>query len=272
VVLDEAVERLRNIAGEMISRDEETCFRELRDHRNKLVHFYHEKYLEASNPSTLSSIAAEQCRAWFYLQRLLVQRWLPYFEPYRKQIDRVHKLISKNQEYLQGKYLALKPDIDAAVKGGAVFETCGACGKLSSQIRQGEKPIMESSCAVCGRRNDFIEVVCPNCQEQIRIEELGEGECEKCGHKTSLKWLVETFGPYEDPKEDSRTGYCSYCEYRELRSVVPLGSAYYCLSCAEKHDAIGQCEWCSDFVAGVLENSYLSGCMMCDGRSGWDSD
>ena len=38
VGLDEAVERLRNIVGEAISRDEETCFRQLRDHRNKLVH------------------------------------------------------------------------------------------------------------------------------------------------------------------------------------------------------------------------------------------
>jgi hypothetical protein len=269
---EEAIERLRNIAGQVISREEEACFRELRDHRNKLIHFYHEDYLETPNAAALSTIAAEQCRAWFFLRRLLEVRWVPIFDAYKKEIGRIQKLIEKNREYLDGKYLALKPDIEIDIKKGTKYESCAACGHLTSRLENRAEPLVASACAVCGRHNDFLNVPCPKCGADIRIEELGEGECTKCGYKTTLTWLVEKYGPYKDPKEDPETGYCSYCENLEARSVIPLGDMLLCVSCLEEHARIDQCEWCSAFVAGDLEGSYLSGCVMCSGKMGWDSD
>jgi hypothetical protein len=272
VGLDETIDRLRNIAGESLSRDEETCFHRLRDHRNKLVHFYHVTYLEKPDDATLSAIAAEQCRAWFLLRRLLDVRWASVFGAYKAEIARTQRLIEKNREYLQGKYLALKPEIEAEINSGVTYEVCGSCGHLSSRTAPRVDPIVESGCAVCGRRNDFICVKCPSCSSEIRIEELGEGECDECGFRTTLPWLVEKYGPYEDPKENPSTGYCSFCENMEARSVVPLGEALVCLSCLEEHSSIGRCEWCGEFVAGDMDGSYLTGCLMCTGKMGRDND
>lgn len=272
VGLDDAIDRLRNVAGEALARHEEACFRELRDHRNKLVHFYHETYLDRPDAASLASIAAEQCRAWFLLKRLLESRWRDAFRPYSKEIGRVQKLIAKNREYLQGKYLALREEIEAEIKSGVDYETCAACGQYSSQRTRHIDPLIGSACAVCERRHDYIEVACPNCATLVRVEELGEGECQSCGYKTTLAWLIDKYGPYEDPKEDPETGFCGHCENFDVRSVVPLGDTFVCLSCLGEHSGIGRCGWCAEFVAGDLESSYLSGCFMCDGRLGWDSD
>ena len=270
VGLSEAIERLRNIVGVSLPRNEEVSFRDLRDHRNKLVHFYHEGYLENPADSVLSDIAAEQCRAWFLLRRLLEGHWAPVFAAYAKDFARIQRLIEKNREFLDGKYRALKPEIEAEIKAGATYENCVSCGQPSARVNVWIEPIIESACAVCGRANKYIPVGCPACGEPIRIEDVGEAKCENCGHSTTLTWLVEKYGPYEDPKEDPETGYCSYCENTEVRSVVPLGDALVCLSCWEEHGSIGQCEWCNEFVAGDLEGSYVSGCLMCDGKMGWD--
>ena len=272
VGLDEAVERLRNIAGVTLSKDEETCFRDLRDHRNKLVHFYHDTYLAGPDPVTLAAIAAEQCRAWFFVRRLLEDRWAPLFKPYKKEIARCQRLIEKNREYLAGKFMALRPEIEADRKIGVEYETCGACGHESSKLSPGPEPVVESACAVCGRRNDFLRVPCPACTAEIRIQELGESTCGSCGFETTLTWVTEQYGPYEDPKGDPESGYCSYCENVEVRSVVPLGGVLICLSCLEEHSSIGQCGWCSEYVAGDMEDSYLTGCLLCSGRMAWDDD
>lgn len=270
VGLTEAIERLRNIVGVTFPRNEEVSFRDLRDHRNKLVHFYHEGYLEKPQVSVLSEIAAEQCRAWFLLRRLLEVHWSPVFEAYGKDFASVQRLIEKNREFLEGKYRALKPEIEADAKAGAKYENCGSCGNPSARVDVWIEPIVESACAVCNRSNKYISAECPVCSEAIRIEDVGEGKCKSCGHSTDLAWVVEQYGPPEDPKEDPETGYCSWCENAEARSVVPLGQALVCLSCWEEHGRIGPCDWCGEFVAGDLDDSYLSGCMMCHGKMGWD--
>ena len=272
VGLDDAIERLRNIAGEAITRDEEACFRSIRDHRNKLVHFFHETYLDGADEATASEIAAEQCRAWFFLQRLLTVKWAPAFDSYSSSIERTQKAIASNREFLRGKYLALRPEIEAEAKGGIEFEKCRACGFESSRVAVSVAPIMDSVCIVCTRRNDHMRVPCPDCAAAVRIEELGEAECPNCGYRTTLPWLVEQYAPYEDPKEGPETAYCGYCQNLEARSVVPLGSGLYCLSCLEEHASIGTCRWCGESMAGDLEDSYITGCAFCSGSSGRSDD
>lgn len=270
VGLNDSIERLRNIAGLNLSKNEEAAFRELRDHRNKLVHFFHEDYLTNPSKAVLSNITAEQCRAWFLLRRLLENHWSPAFEPYATEFRKINKLIEKNREFLDGKFRALRPEINAAIKAGSTYETCGSCGHLSTEITEWFKPIVESRCAVCERYTKYVDQPCPDCGTPIRIEDVGEGTCSSCGYKTTLPWLVEQLGPYEDPKEDPETAYCSFCENPEARSVIPIGDALVCLACWEEHSRIGQCGWCGESVAGDLDDSYVTGCMMCDGKMGWD--
>ena len=71
VTFDDCLSRLRSVANEPIATHEEQSFRELRDHRNKLVHFFHPKYATGLDAKILAEAVSEQFKAWFYLHRLV---------------------------------------------------------------------------------------------------------------------------------------------------------------------------------------------------------
>ncbi len=60
------------------------------------------------------------------------------------------------------------------------------------------------------------------------------------------------------------------CTHTEQPSVVPtISDEWFCLSCLTIHNnEVGLCGYCSEFVTGDLETSYISGCLMCDGQIG----
>ena len=68
------LDRLKNIANESIQTHEYDCFRTIRDHRNKLEHFFHPDYEPPIDNKILAQSVSEQCKAWFYLHRLLTVR------------------------------------------------------------------------------------------------------------------------------------------------------------------------------------------------------
>src|SRR5262245_1216838 len=83
VSMPEAIVRIRRLAGGALTETEIECFRAVQRHRNKLAHFYHKGY--AKNPpdtEAIREVAKEQCKAWFYLYRLLMDRWAPHFRRY----------------------------------------------------------------------------------------------------------------------------------------------------------------------------------------------
>ena len=63
VAMEEAVRRLRNVAGEKIGKDEEDCFEQVRKHRNSLVHFFHPAYARKPDEELVQQIVTEQCKA-----------------------------------------------------------------------------------------------------------------------------------------------------------------------------------------------------------------
>ena len=65
--------------------------------------------------------------------------------------------------------------------------------------------------------------------------------------------------------------YCGYCEYTATPTVIPFNSEYLCLNCLELHEEPENCEWCNELVAGMdMDGSYLSGCVLCNGRGDRD--
>lgn len=72
VTLEEARARICDIAGEDIGDDAYASFRALANHRNKMVHFFHQGL--DSDDKAKAQIVAEHCRSWFHLHRLL-NRW-----------------------------------------------------------------------------------------------------------------------------------------------------------------------------------------------------
>lgn len=267
---DATVTRLRDIVAMGLTKDEESCFAALRQHRNRLVHFYDPKYVGEPEDNVRAQIAAEQCRAWYYLQRLLRERWQPHFDQYVRQLDVVKRRVTSNQHFLKGKYLALLPELDAAMERGEKFEKCDVCGNRSAHLDYGGKPVVQVTCGVCDRVALFLEVVCPDCRRPIRVEGMGVGTCTKCGYQVSLEWLLQTLGPDEDPGEGKDEAYCGVCEYPGARTVIAIGEKgddWLCVACLSTHSRIDSCEWCSERIAGAdLEDSFVFGCMLCEGR------
>ncbi|MGA3143781.1 MAG: hypothetical protein ABSF10_12295 [Verrucomicrobiota bacterium] len=265
VTIDECLQRLANIANESLLTHEHDCFRTIRDHRNKLVHFFHPDYQPPIDKNILAQIVSEQCKAWFYLHRLLTSKWEIHFANYHKQIAGLQKLIRHNQHFLMSKFNALAPEIEADKKKGISFVTCHVCGYESARIEKLHDPLFERSCLVCDWRSYFLKIPCPQCGKPVTVESEGGGECEECETTIDLDYLLEKLGPYQHPKEESSIARCSECENFEP-SVIPFGEhEYLCLNCLTLHDEVGQCGWCGELITGDTSETSIWGCFWCPG-------
>jgi len=68
------------------------------------------------------------------------------------------------------------------------------------------------------------------------------------------------------PDTEEGFAYCNDCQYTGCPSVISTGDEWLCLNCLTTHQQIEQCEYCSEFVTGDIENSYMLGCLMCEGQ------
>jgi len=203
VTLDECLQRLETIANESLLPHEYECFRTIRDHRNKLVHFFHRDYQPPIKEKIFARIVSEQCKAWFYLHRLLTTKWKIHFVPYLKQIARLEKLIHRNQHFLLSKFKALAPEIKEAKEKGISFVVCDVCRYESARIKKLLNPLFEQNCLVCNWHSHFLKIPCPQCEKSITVWPEGDGECKDCEINICLDYLLERLGPDQHPKEES---------------------------------------------------------------------
>lgn len=128
------------------------------------------------------------------------------------------------------------------------------------------------------------EVACRKSFEQFRfgtqiLEQISENiRCQFC-HSSLIKAqdnsnifpslsccsCGESF-EIDDALEEEIFASCNDCE--STNSVVKIGDKWICFSCHTIHDEVGYCEYCNEFIAGNLEDTYLSGCLMCEGQMG----
>lgn len=268
VALDQCLERLHNICGFQVPSKACDHFKKVRDHRNKMVHFFDPDY-----PPSHSEIVPEQWSAWYHLHRLIVDEWWDHFHHYQEEIEELHDLVHGNWKYLEAKYNEIMPQIEAKKRAGATFYNCSICGYESAKFEDLYGLVYSKSCMVCHNQDNQIHIPCPKCETEIIIEEQGVGECSQCSFETDHGFLLSKLGPYQDPKEDPEVAYCAECEHPEP-SVVPMGEydeEGICLNCNTLHGFKGQCHYCGEFIAGMdLEASYSFGCIFCKGSFGAD--
>lgn len=90
--------------------------------------------------------------------------------------------------------------------------------------------------------------------------------CSSCGEIFEFDDAIEECLSHDEPFAGESFAYCNHCEYTEQPSVVRLGDKGICFSCHTIYDEVGNCHYCGESVAGNLEDSFLSGCLMCDGQ------
>lgn len=270
VGIDRTIERLHGVCEVKVPVKAVEHFNVVRKHRNKLVHFHHPGY---SGEQAYADIVPEQWAAWYHLHRLLVEEWREHFEKYDEEIERLHELVHGNRKYLEAKYTELTPLIAEEKDSGIPYSKCSLCGYESARFSEIRELLHSNHCIVCHNENNYLNIECPECKENIIVQDLGEGKCEGCGFTTDLEFLMKELAPEEDPKEDSVIAYCAECQNPEP-SAIPFGeSKYLCLNCMTLHDFASECNYCHELNAGIdFGASYFLGCVMCSGDSSWEND
>ena len=118
-------------------------------------------------------------------------------------------------------------------------------------------------------------IKCPTCYSSLI---KGEGysdnrsllpllTCAPCSQKFSIEDSAEvTIESYHDLDQGTALVSCNACESES--SVVGLGDRWICFSCQEFYEVSSECGYCHEPIVGNLEDTFLSGCLMCDGQMG----
>jgi hypothetical protein len=276
VTIEESIRRLKNIAGVNVPTSAHRSFEQLKGHRNKLVHFFHPEYVEKPSNEVVSGVVAQQCAAWFHLHRLIVKNWRTQFQDHIERIEELNQSMFRLREFLQVRFEALLPSIQKGKERGIRFFHCLSCGFEASRLVQEVGPLQVTQCLVC--KNDYRRMLtpCPTCGTAIEVLELGEGKCQECNTDIRMDYLIDTYGAHLRPKDyaagEQVHAYCPNCEWTEEPSVVPIEEQWICLNCLTVYDEVDYCEWCGELNAGIIEDSFLFGCVLCGGRINWDDD
>lgn len=272
------IPKIEAITGEKFELDVKTCFNGLANHRNKMVHFYHD--FSKGAEKHIEQIAIEQCSGWHFLRGLL-GKWDEIFEPYEEKIHRVDSKMKRHSVYLKTVYKNILPEIKLAISEGAVFTDCRICKNKSSEVKELTEFLYLSRCKVCHFSDEYVTIPCQeeDCEGIIKIDGYSSGQaeyfCPECEQEITHKELSEilndepaTHHNYMDHIEMN----CAECEVPG--EVIKHREYYICLNCLQVDGELSICGWCNEgqIGGGNLEFSALSGCSFCDGSSGWHKD
>lgn len=267
----ELAPRIMSVTGDKIPPEAISCFKGLANHRNKMVHFFHEAH--STNTSLLEEIAIEQSSGWFFLRRLLVG-WNEVFGDYIEKIDLINAQMKVHDVYLKTIFKRLKPEIELAKKSGSIFRTCISCKTAASEETKLTDYLFNSKCRVCLFQEHVLKIPCYNedCIGFLEVtEENTEPSCSICDEplgKDRLFDLLDTDPVGTDNYADYTSLNCAMCS--TPNEVIKHMDYYICKECFYITSEIGLCEWCSEYQigGGDLEMSHYSGCEFCDGLAG----
>lgn len=275
VTFDECLERLEKVARSPISIDDAKRFKQLAKHRNRIVHFHHE--LDDDKAAQVrQAIAAELCGAWRSLFLLLTQSWAAVFKPHFPALNQLDQQMRKYREYLQAVYDRQKKSLQEQAQQGKIIQMCPSCGFEADQIDEILPGLTEHSCTVCHYQTIVLDTTCPACKKAVSIDDCGFATCLRCEHAIEPQELASHIWDRQaNEQEKWESGYPAHCTNCDgYQTVVPFVSGVICASCFKTfvEAEIQQCGWCSDMNAGDMEDSFLAGCVACEGSVSYHFD
>lgn len=270
VGLESTLKRLSKIPMENIPASARDSFNVLRQHRNRMVHFFHSVDLRTKEGKALEGqIVREQCRGWFHLRRLVGDKWSAYFANYMERIGRINDGMKRHKLYLDTVYEQVKPELDKEQSQGSLVGQCFTCGYPAHLVE--ESGPNDTSCRVCRATQTFVRHGCSSCNEPFIVEDGCETQaCPNCGNAVSLEELLEFYTEEGKMTEkDLHTlggyAYCAECDsgLQSVGSIGDLDGPAFCFFCHSSHESIGECARCGTRATGDLEDSAIWGCLMC---------
>lgn len=272
---NELAPRIISVTGDKIPSEAILCFKGLANHRNKMVHFFHEAH--STKNTLLEEIAIEQSSGWFFLRRLLTG-WDDVFGDYRGKIDSINASMKEHDIYLETVFSRITPEIDLAKQNGAIFRDCTRCKKAASEEHKLTEYLFNCKCRVCLFQEYLLKIPChePDCEGLFEIVE-GDTDvcCPTCNEsidKDHLSDILDTDPVGTDNYADYKPRNCAMCS--TPGEVIEHHTHYICKECFYIADEIAGCGWCNELQigGGDLEMSEYSGCEFCDGLAGHHRD
>ncbi len=276
VSIHDAANRHKNIVRSGLSDVEIKEFRNIANHRNKMIHFFHEFHTAKESNALRNSIVKHQLNAWYSLHKILTIRWKNEFSSWQKKIKDINDKLLKLREFLQAIYDKVKPEIDILKEKGIKFTECPSCG-FEAQKHDGVPCIKYTSkCCVCEHIESILKIECPECNKMIIFRNEGFGVCHSCGKSFKPENLIdvlqdETAAHFAAHEGDDTwdLGNCHWCDGYETVTYTTHGK-WICANCLEVFDSLDKCEWCGEKSTADMQDSYTFGCSYCKGRIGKD--
>lgn len=273
VTFDEACKRLKKVIQQPISDEATAAFNVVRQHRNRMVHFFH----SSDADDTRASIALEQLQAWCHLNRLLTGEWamvLPANVPQRAGL--IERSLVDQREYAQELFNQLKPTLDMAERSGVVFITCPSCSLRAAELSEERSWLRNYSCRVCEGGWSEMDMACPECSTAGVLTAYESFTCSDpaCGHTVGVDDLFDAIdqnpSTHDNYLDAVTPANCDECQSHQ--SVCTYGAEYLCVNCLNVFDNVYACEWCGECGTEYREHSGWSGCEHCDGKVGHIKD
>ena len=180
VDLELAKKRIECLTKEPLNKKMFNKFHEIAQHRNRIIHFFHNDLREEN---TKEKITCELLEAWHFLYKLLNEIWSDCFYKCSEKIQEFATLFLKNRGLLESKYKEVKKKPNAST-----FVICPVCNYKSYD----EKANNYGACHVCGYEIPTyrsvkdgcvpFEAACAWCDEDGTVIETEYGlKCTKCG-------------------------------------------------------------------------------------------
>jgi hypothetical protein len=269
VTFDEACNRIRRVLGQQIPQAARDAFDAVRQHRNRMVHFFH-----PDDPkSKSSSIALEQLKAWHHLNRLITGEWsaaLP--NGVAKKAAAIERSLVHHREYAQERFNHLKPELVAEAKAGAVFVDCPSCTMKAAQLNNERAWLRSYTCRVCASSWSEMDLDCPECGKLGLLKSYEGFTCKRkaCKHTVPAEEvydLLDDEPTTHDNYMDAQTpANCDECQGHH--TVCSHEGEFLCTTCLAVFDQLYACEWCGEFGTESRDNSEWTGCEHCDGKLG----
>ena len=278
VSLDEAASKLGKVVRSGLTKQQRATFRRLTNHRNKMVHFFHEGISAEENDELRSAIAKEQLTAWYLLHKLLTSKWSDVFSAWILELSEIDENLRRLHEFLQVVFDQVSPEIEKRKEHGATFRECPSCEFASQEHYDEIDGPYEAECLVCGLTDKCLNIECPGCGTSVWFVNEGFGECENCGRTFEPEQVAEAlvdegtvYIAATDGDDSWDPGNCSDCGgYHTVARLSDDGDRWLCASCFIDFDTMARCGWCNEPNTGDMEDSFWAGCSVCDGRSVWD--
>ena len=238
VSLADAQTRLQRVLGSGLEQEVYKAFDEVRTHRNKLVHFFHNE----QGSDEFEKIVKQELRAWYYLNNLLTRKWKTLFTNWNSAIATLGEELRTIRQYLSVIYDETKPKIEEFRRAGYLILDCPSCGYEAEKHEDKQDSPYETECLVCGFTELCMRSECPECGETILFRSEGNGSCSSCGEDYEPESVAEALhsGGFSETVE----AVCN-CECGSWHTVfLSREGKYICTQCFSIYDEVEQCEWC----------------------------